>query len=77
MPKGIDAKIFGSWLETSKEALEYTANEFDRRGYDKDYTFKSYRKRIRRNKPYIRSFKRHWYRANYNYHNRYRPYYYS
>lgn len=72
----VNAKLAASYGETYREVFDWVDKEFSRRGWNKDYTFKPFRKRIRRNKPYIRAARKNYHLANYYYHTRDRAYYY-
>jgi len=69
-------KLAASYGETYREVFDWTNKEFRRRGWNKDYTFKPFRARIRRNKPYFRAATKQYNLANYYYHTRDRGYYY-
>lgn len=76
MHPALRAKLAASYGETYREVYDWTNKEFARKGWNKDYTFKPFRQRIRRNNRFFKAARKQYNLANYYYHTRDRAYYY-
>jgi len=70
------AKLAASYGETYREVYDWVDRSFDKKGYNKNYTFKPFRKQVARNNIKFRAARKQYNLANYYYHTRDRGYYY-
>ena len=78
MPRNFHAEAEGravAWKLLNATAFEYLPGRFKREGIDPNYTFRPYRKQVKRNAPYFRRAYRTYKNAQYWNSKRDTPYY--